>query len=88
MVAFGLLLATLRPRIAWTLPGVAVLVATGWASLVFAGPGFSGTGWAGVASSLPYTAPFLALPVFAAMWEPLACGLRAWRIGRAEPCSC
>jgi hypothetical protein len=77
LVAFGLILASLRPRIAWALPAVAVLLATGWASLLFAGGGFSGTGWSGVASSLPYTAPFLALPVFAAMWEPLSRGLHA-----------
>jgi hypothetical protein len=77
LVAFGVLLATLRPRIAWTLPAAAVLLATGWASLLVFGAGFSGTGWAEVASSLPYTAPFLALPVFAAMWEPVARGFHA-----------
>jgi hypothetical protein len=73
LVAFGFLLASLRPRIAWTLPAVAALLATGWASLLVLGAGFSGIGWAEVASSLP----FLALPVFAAMWEPLARGLHA-----------
>lgn len=76
LVAFGFLLASLQPRVAWTLPAVTALLATGWASLLFAGAGFSGTGWAGVASSFPYTAPFLALPVLAAMWQPLARGLR------------
>ena len=72
LVTFGPLLATLRSRIAWTLPLVAVLLATGWASIAFAGADFSEAGWEGIVSSLPYTAPFLALPVLAAAWEPLA----------------
>lgn len=85
LLAFGVLLATLRPRIAWTLLAVAGLLATSWLSLTFAGAGFSGTGWAGFVSSLPYSLPFLALPVLAASWDPLARGLEALveRPGRA-----
>jgi hypothetical protein len=72
LVAFGLLFASLRPRVAWILPVVAALLATGWASLAMAGAAFSQAGLSGVVSSLPYTLPFLALPVLAAAWEPLS----------------
>lgn len=75
LLVFGVLLASLRPTLAWTLPVAGALLATNWMSLLVAGAGFSGTGWQGVVSSIPYSWPFLVLPVVAASWAPVARGL-------------
>jgi hypothetical protein len=67
LIAFGGLLGTCRPSLAWTLPLAGVLLATGWAPIVAAsGRSFAGGGWSEVVSSLPSTWPALAVPVIAA----------------------
>ncbi len=79
LLAFGLLLGTLRPRLAWTLPVTAILLSTYWPHIPLPGLGFrmSDSLWQTFVSSLPSSWPYLALPVLAASWKPAARALEA-----------
>ena len=74
LLAFGLALATLRPRLAWTLPVVAALLATDWPSNLAQGYGLDG-----LRSTFPSMWPYLAIPVIAASWRPLSLWLEGLR---------